>query len=114
LIVLAEYLYNGAASSTSRSGGGAWAREHYLYTGLTWIISDYTNAGLALISGFSDISFTPLLTLEHDLFQGMTVSLSAQIPLDRDLFSGSGSRGELGPLSLGSYCNLSVKARLRF
>jgi hypothetical protein len=128
LIVLAEYLYNGAASATSRASGGAWAREHYLYTGLTWIISDYTNAGLALISGLSDISFTPLLTLEHDLFQGMTVSLSAQIPLDRDLFSGDGSRSELGPLPpdelqpllpqngqrMGSYCNLSVKARLRF
>ena len=95
-----------------------FANRHYLYTGLTWIISDYTNAGLALISGLSDFSFTPMLTLEHDLFQGMTLSLSAQLPLDRDLFSGDGSHGELGPLppggNAGAYFNCGAKVRLRF
>ena len=121
LIVLAEYLYNGAASSTAfalNTNMYGRQREHYLYTGLTWIISDYTNAGLALISGFSDFSFTPMLTLEHDLFQGMTLSLSAQFPLDRDLFSGDGNRGELGPLppggNAGAYFNCGAKVRLRF
>jgi len=114
LIILAEYLYNGAASSTSRTGGGNFSNGHYLYTGFTWRFSDFTNAGLALISGFDDVSFTPIISLNHELFQGATLTVSAQIPLDRDLFSGNGSRGELGPQTTGTYFNSSVKLRLRF
>ena len=66
LIVLAEYLYNGAASSTSINAGGAWAGEHYLYAGATYLISDYTSLGLALIAGLGDISFTPVISAEHE------------------------------------------------
>ncbi|MCL2127066.1 MAG: hypothetical protein FWH38_02325 [Treponema sp.] len=118
LIVLAEYLYNGAASSTSLGFGGSFSNENYLYAGLTWLFNDFTSAGLALVSCFDDVSFTPVLSLNHDLFQGATLILTAQIPLDCDLFSGDGSRGELGPLppgfSSGSYFNCDVKLRLRF
>ena len=114
LIVLAEYLYNGAASSTAAQSGGSFRRENYLYAGFTWRFSDYTNVNAALITGFDDISFTPALTLNYDLFQGAALSLTAQIPLDRDLFSGSGESGELGPLSAGYYCNFLAKLRLRF
>jgi hypothetical protein len=114
LIVLVEYLYNGSSSSTSRKGGGSFVNEHYLYTGFTWRFDDLTSAGLALISGFSDISFTPVITFNRELFQGATLSFSAQIPLDRDLFSGDGNRGELGPFSPGRYFDSSVKLRLRF
>jgi hypothetical protein len=114
LIVLAEYLYNGSSSSTSRKAGGGFVNEHYLYTGFTWRIDDLTSAGFALISGFSDISFTPIISFNRDLFQGATLIFSAQIPLDRDLFSGDGNRGELGPFSLGRYFDSNVKLRLRF
>ena len=114
LIVLAEYLYNGATSSTSLGSGGSFSNENYLYTSLTWRFSDYTNVSAALISCFDDVSFTPVLTLNHDLFQGATLIVSAQIPLDRDLFSGDGNRGELGPLHIGSYFDCSAKLRLRF
>jgi hypothetical protein len=131
LIVLAEYLYNGAASSTAFGYGGSFSNEHYLYTGLTWRFNDFTNAGIALISCFDDISFTPVLSLNHDLFQGATLTLTAQIPLDRDLFSGDGRRGELGPVPpdklqphdpdtgdmlgrIGRYFDFSAKLRLRF
>jgi hypothetical protein len=113
LIVLAEYLYNGETSSTSRKTGGSFVNEHYLYTGFTWRFDDLTSAGLALISGFSDVSFTPIVSFNRDLFQGATLIFSAQIPLDRDLFSGDGNHGELGPFSRG-YFNSSVKLRLRF
>ena len=127
LIVLAEYLYNGAVSSTAFDGGkNLYGRhnENYLYTGFTWRFSDFTNVSLALISGFNDISFTPVISFNHDLFQGATLTLSAQIPMDRDLFSGDGNRGELGPLPpdslqppdqrFGSYFNFTAKLRLRF
>jgi hypothetical protein len=120
LMVLAEYLYNGASSSTSINSGNlsGLSNENYLYTGFTFLFNDYTQATAALISGFNDVSFTPFISLEHELFQGCSLNLSAQIPLDRDLFSGDGNRGELGPLppgsSLGSYFNFSGKIRLRF
>jgi hypothetical protein len=114
LIVLIEYLYNGSSSSTSRNAGGSFANEHYLYTGFTWRFDDLTNAGFALISGFSDVSFIPIVSFNHELFQGATLILSAQIPLDRDLFSGDGNRGELGPLLSRRYFDGSVKLRLRF
>jgi hypothetical protein len=128
LIILAEYLYNGETSSTSIRGGGSFSNTHYLYTGLTWRFNDFTNVNAALISGLSDISFTPVISLNHDLFQGASLTISAQIPLDRDVFSGNGNRGELGPLPpdklqpllpitgqrIGRYFDCSVKIRLRF
>jgi hypothetical protein len=116
--VLAEYLYNGSASSTSARGGrGEFFGEHFLYTAATWLINDYTSLGLACLSGFGDLSFVPILSAEHELFQGFTLSLSARLPLDRDVFSGDGNHGELGPLPpdspAGSRFILTAKARLR-
>ena len=125
LLVVAEYLFSGSASSTSASGGGHFFNEHYLYTGFTWLFNDFTNAGIALISGFGDLSFTPVVTFSHALFQGATLTLTAQIPLDRHLFSGDGNRGELGPVPpgylfppgiapFGRYFDFTAMLRLRF
>ena len=118
LIILAEYLYNGAASSTSIAGGGSFVNRNYLYTGLTWRFSDYTNAGLALITGIDDVSFIPLATFNHNLFQAVTLTVMAQIPVDRDLLFNDGNRGELGPLPpgvlQGSNFYLETKVKLRF
>jgi hypothetical protein len=118
LIVLAEYLYNGKASSTAYGYGGSFSNEHYLYTGLTWRFNDFTNIGATLVSCLDDLSFTPVLSLNHDLFQGATLTLTAQIPLDRDLLFNDGNRGELGPLpsgsSMGRYFDFKAKIRLRF
>ena len=121
LIILAEYLYNGEASSTAFSlekNIFGFSNNHYLYAGVTWRFNDFTNMGVALISGFDDISFTPVISLNHDLFQGATLTITAQIPLDRDLFSGDGNRGELGPLppdyNMGRYFNCTARIRLRF
>jgi len=117
LVVLIEYLYNGLNSSTAfNPQTNIYGRnnEHYLYTGFTWRFDDLTNAGLALVSGFSDVSFTPILSFNRELFQGATLTVSTQIPLDRTLFSGSGKHGELGPLLSRRYFDSSVKLRLRF
>ncbi|MDR2701985.1 MAG: hypothetical protein LBB72_06120 [Spirochaetaceae bacterium] len=114
LIVIAEYLYNGETSSTALGYGGEFSNNNYLYTSLTWRFNDYTNASLALISGLDDVSFTPVITLNHDLFQGATLTLSAQIPLDRDVFTGNGKRGELGPMLPGYYALLTTGLKMRF
>lgn len=117
--VLAEYLFSGAASGTSRQEAlTGFSNRNYLYGMIRYSFTDYTNAALACLAGFDDISFAPILTLNHELFQGLTLSLSGQIPLDRDLFTGSGERGELGPVppeqTQGKYALITLKARLRF
>jgi hypothetical protein len=114
LIALAEYLYNGETSSTALGYGGSFSNNHYLYTGVTWRFNDFTNINAALISAFDDISFTPIITFNHDLFQGATLTITAQIPMDRDLFSDNGKHGELGPMRLGRYFNCTARLRLRF
>jgi hypothetical protein len=128
LIVFAEYLYNGAASSTALGYGGSFSHNNYLYTSLTFCFNDYTNLSAALISGLDDVSFTPIITLNHDLFQGAALIVTAQVPIDRDLFYENGRRGELGPVPpdefqprlpiagerMGRYCDFSAKIRLRF
>jgi hypothetical protein len=127
-IILAEYLYNGETSSTALNYGGNFSNNHYLYTGFTLRFTDYTNMNLALISGLDDISFTPVISLNHDLFQGAVLTITAQVPLDRDLFYGDGNRGELGPVPpdklqpllpitgerIGRYFDFSARIRLKF
>jgi len=128
LIVMAEYLYNGKTSSTALNYGGSFSNNHYLYTSFTWRINDFANITAALISGFDDISFTPLINFNYELFQGATLSFSAQVPMDRDLFNNDGNRGEFGPVPpdnlqpflnftgerTGRYFNCTARLRLRF
>jgi hypothetical protein len=117
LIVMAEYLYNGETSSTASGFGGSFSNNHYLYTGITWRFNDFTNISAALISGFDDISFTPVVSFNHELFQGATLTFNAQIPMDRDLFNKDGNCGEFGPMPsgyYGRYFNCTTRLRLRF
>jgi hypothetical protein len=124
LYVLAEYLYSGEQSATARNAGNlsGFAEQNYLYASARYSFSDYTNGGLACIFGFDDVSFTPVLSLDHNIFQGLTLSLSAQVPLDRDLFTGNGKRGELGPIppgqaagsERGAYFTFTTKLQLRY
>jgi hypothetical protein len=129
-LVLAEYLYNGDNSSTSRNSENSLghSNNNYLLSSLSYFLNDYTTFGAALVSGFDDLSFTPVLSFDHDLFQGLTLSISAQVPMDGDLVRKDGSRGELGPLppqpppppgqaaqpDQGAYFILTAKVRLRF
>ena len=112
LIVLVEYLYNGYASSTALEYGGSFINNYYLYAGFTLRFTDLTSATAALIYGFEDVSFTPVISLNHELFQGAALTITAQVPLDRDLFYDDGRTGEFGPRSYNF--NGTVRLRLRF
>jgi hypothetical protein len=115
LIVLAEYLYNGENSSTAFNritNISGFSNKNYLYTSFTFRFNDFTNISAALISGFDDVSFTPVLTFNHDLFQGTTLTITAQVPIDRALIYCDDRRGELGPR--GYYFYSSAKVRVRF
>ncbi|MDR0642671.1 MAG: hypothetical protein LBG07_09455 [Treponema sp.] len=114
LYILAEYLYSGDGSSTVSSPG--FTGNHYLFVNGLYRLSDYTSLNLGCMAALGDLSFTPVLALEHELFQGFTLSLNCQIPLDRSL--SGGAAGEFGPLPPGApagrYFQSTVKTRLRF
>ncbi|MDR2393016.1 MAG: hypothetical protein LBD93_02505 [Treponema sp.] len=114
--VLAEYLYNGSASATSVQSGNAtgFSGEQFLYGAIQYRVNDYTSLTLACLSALSDGSFAPLLSGEHELIQGFTLSMSAQVPLDRDVFFKDGNLGELGPNNAQERFLFRFKTRLRF
>ncbi|MDR1030360.1 MAG: hypothetical protein LBL76_05760 [Treponema sp.] len=97
--VLAEYLYAGDDASTAVSLG--FKGNHYLFAQGLYRFSDYTSLGLGCMAAPEDRSFTPIITAEHELFQGLTLSLSGQIPLPPDA-------------DAGRYFQGLIKARLRF
>ena len=83
------------------------------YDGLSFSAgADYSFISAVLISGFDDVSFTPVLSLNHDLFQGTTLTITAQAPIDRALIYCDDRHGELGPHSYYFYS--SAKVRVRF
>ena len=91
LIVLTEYLYNGETSSTAfclEKNILGFPNRHYIYTGLTWRFNDFTNLSAALVTSFEDSSYTPIITLNHDLFQGAVLTVSVQAPFDNNSFYG--------------------------
>jgi hypothetical protein len=113
--VLLEYLFNGKESSTSKNFSlTGLSNRNYLYGIFRYSFNDYTSASLGCISSFDDTSFTPMASFEHELFQGMNLTLTVQVPLDRGLFSGDGSHGELGPANSRNYVNVNTLLRLRF
>ncbi|MDR1410661.1 MAG: hypothetical protein LBI91_00485 [Spirochaetaceae bacterium] len=117
---LLEYLFNGSESSTSKASDPltGFSNRNYLYALFRYSIGDYSSASLGCIASLDDLSFTPVAGFERELFQGFTLSLSAQLPLDRDALARDGKRGELGPLppgvSQGNRFIFTAKARLRF
>jgi hypothetical protein len=88
LIVLAEYLYNGETSSTAYDPVKnilGMKNRHNIYTGFTWRFSEITDLNIALVSSFKETSFTPIVTLNHDLFQGATLTFLVQVPIEKDI-----------------------------
>jgi hypothetical protein len=112
--ILAEYLYSGKDSSSASSLG--FRGNHYLFAQGLYRLSDYTSFSLGCMAAPEDLSFTPMLGAEHQLSQGLTLSLDCRIPLDRSLLGGDA--GELGPVPPGGTAGRRflcvVKASLRF
>ncbi|MDR2343384.1 MAG: hypothetical protein LBD86_02485 [Spirochaetaceae bacterium] len=111
LYLLCEYLFNGAHSVTS----GLWKNSNYLYGMARYSVSDFTSLSLSALFCVDDASFTPIASFTSNLFQGFTLTLSAQTPLDRSASSGdSADYGELGPVRSGARFLFAVKAEMRF
>jgi hypothetical protein len=122
LYVLAEYLFNGASSSTALGFGGGWSNNHYFYGTALYRFNDYCNLSLSAIFCFDDLSFSPFAALNYDVFQGFSMNLSARLPMDQKTMTG-GKAGELGPVPpgpdgsegvAGARFIVNAGARLRF
>jgi hypothetical protein len=94
-------------------GYSEFYRRHYLFTSLIYSVDDYTRINGSLLSSLSDQSFLPAVTLEHEPFQGMTLSLTARVPLDLHTLGG-GRRGELGPDNFGYTASIRGSVKMRF
>jgi len=124
LYALAQYLYNGPGmldpdedlTRLYAAGAdiGVYNRRNYALVQAQYSFSDYTRAGLSCLAGLDDLSFSPALSVEHEPFQGMTVTVIARAALDERTLTGSGERGELGPERAGAYASVSATAKLRF
>jgi len=134
LYALAQYLYNGPgmlhpdedltrldaaiadviAGTAPKDTVGVYNRRNYALVQAQYSFSDYTRAGLSCLAGLDDLSFSPTLSVEHEPFQGMTLTVIARAALDERTLTGSGERGELGPEHTGAYATLSATAKLRF
>lgn len=127
LYALAQYLYNGPgmldpgedltrldAAIAAGADVGVYNRRNYALVQAQYGFSDYTRAGLSCLAGLDDLSFSPALSIEHEPFQGMTLTVIARAALDERTLTGSGERGELGPEHTGAYATLSATAKLRF
>ncbi|MDR1470743.1 MAG: hypothetical protein LBT00_15800 [Spirochaetaceae bacterium] len=109
LYVLAEYLYNGRNSATHRTMDGLFTARNMLGTTFLYAVSDLTNITLHGLWSVSDRSLLPSFVFSHDLMQGLTLTVSAQIPLD----FADDTPGELGPERLGQRFSLTAGLRLR-
>ena len=97
LYLLAEYLFSGYSSISALGFGGTWLNHHYLYASALYRFNDFCNLCLAAVFCFDDLSFSPFATFNYELFGGLSLSLTARLPLDRKSFGGS-KAGELGPI----------------
>jgi hypothetical protein len=77
LYVLAEYLYRGGRSAGALGSGG----NQYLYASGLYRLNDYTGLGLGLMAALDDLSFTPVVTAEYEVFQAFTLIFNCQVPL---------------------------------
>jgi hypothetical protein len=111
LYVLAEYLYNGNRSASHQSAGGMFRSRAFVGATLLYTVSDLTNVAAQGLWSVDDGSLLPSLVFSHDLAQGFTLTVSAQVPLDpgRD----NDSPGELGPETAGKRFALTTGLRLR-
>jgi hypothetical protein len=106
VIAIVEYLYNGEKSATAfdlKKNMFGSINKHNLYTGLTWRFNDFTNLSTAAIFSFDDYSVTPVLTFNHDLFQGAVLTIMLMSPNIHDISD-----------SKTIFLNCTARIRLRF
>ena len=100
LVVMAEYLYSGAASQTAAYYGGLYSGRHYLSPAVTYQATNYTSLTVSGLIALDDGSFVPILSFKHTLSQGLDLTLTAQAyPLETGEFGRESTRGQAASVS---------------
>jgi len=125
LYVLFEYLFNGSSSATAWNAGNnlmGWMNYHYLYGMALYRFNDFCSLSFATVFCFDDLSFSPIASLDYEVFQGLSLNLTARLALDQKTLGGDRA-GELGPIppnpdgsagASGARVIVNAGARLRF
>jgi len=122
LYILFEYLFNGSSSATAFGSGGYFVNHHFLSGTALYRFNDFSSLSFSTVFCFDDLSFSPSVTLDYEVFQGFSLNLSVRVPLDQYTFSG-GKAGELGPIppqpdgspgEAGARVIVNAGAKLRF
>ncbi len=111
LYLLAQYLWNGPGAE-GINGTAALGGRQYLFSTASWQWDDYTNIGLSALGNLEDGSMAPALTLTHEPFQGMKVTLTGRVFLD--MGDGEGEFSSSGAGSGYTRGSLEARAALRF
>lgn len=80
---------------------------------LVWRQSDYTSWTAACTVSLGDLSALAYAVFTHEPFQGSTLSVSAELPLDGTVFGGS-KRGKLGSETYGKDFSFALAAGFKF
>ncbi|MDR3301292.1 MAG: hypothetical protein LBT01_02000 [Spirochaetaceae bacterium] len=110
LSMLAEYLFNGQQSATAFNAEyntTGLHHHHFIFASFQYALSDLSALSAAALCCIDDGSIQPMLSFDHDIFQGAHILLQMGIPLDTN-----GSSGELGPAA-GSRFWATLKWTLR-
>lgn len=114
LVLLAQYLYEGAAEGLPAGIGAARPDVHHLFASAAWRADDYTTAVLSAVGGVDGRSALASVSVSHEIVQGATIVLDGDLPLDGRTFSEDGKAGAYGPEALGKRFGLGAKLKLRF
>ena len=109
LIVMAEYLYNGSSSVTSINDAGFLGNNHFLYGMAQYRFNDFFTGSLSAIFCLDDFSLQPIIRIDYEFFQGFSLNLTINIPMDL-----GSNNGELGPAGAGARVIVNAGARLMF
>jgi hypothetical protein len=108
--LLGQYFYNGDGGIDGPDTDYVFIGKHYALGSVNWQYSDYTAISGGVTVALDDRSLVPSVSVSHEPFQGMTVTLSLRSPLD----GGAGSGGEFGPERSASRGSASIGAKLKF
>lgn len=103
--LVAQYLFRGPGPLSPGSLVASGRDRQYVLVSLGYRPDDFTGLSLVCVSSLDDASVAPLLSVTHEPFQGLTLSLTLRAAL---------GTGEWGATNTGSRGAATVKAVARF
>ncbi len=91
-----------------------YSRHNYLYTMIRAKINDLIFVGNSFLFGIEDISGIITTFINIEPVQNLSISITAMVPIDRNLFNSSYQPGEFGPVNLGFNHGYKLTVKFKF